>query len=289
MNSMDTSKQQNQQVSILEFSHMSWQQIDQLPREHTVFFLPISPMEEHGPHLPVGTDFLIANDTAKDAIKELSKQSTGLTGVLLPAIPLGFCEFNTDFPGSVSVSSKVIQKVITSFGVSLASHGFRMMVICTYHMALSHLKGIYKAMQYLRKKYDLRVCEPWSPVFHTDTIKKQEPKLGFDTSKEVHAGFRETSLMKYQYPYLVDPSYKDLQSIYRNLNSPKMAYKTFKEMGLKNGYVGSPARADTSYGRWFYQLTVDTYVQAALDLHEGNKPMDLPMHIKSKMKALFWQ
>ena len=283
------SNKQNQSISIHEFSHMSWQQIEQLPKNHSVFFLPISPMEEHGPHLPVGTDFLTANDTAKDAIKNLSKKSTRLTGVLLPAIPLGFCEFNTDFPGSISVSSKVIREVIISYGSSLAAHGFSMMVICTYHMALSHLKGIYQAMRYLRKRYDMRVCEPWSPVFHTDTIEKQEPKLGFDTSKEVHAGFRETSLMKYQYPYLVDESYKNLQSIYRDLNSPKMVYKTFKKMGLKDGYVGSPARADTSYGRWFYQLTVDTYVQAALDLYEGKPPADLPSHVKSKMKLLFWQ
>ena len=54
--------------SIIEFSHLNWKQIEELPRESTIFFLPISPMEEHGPHLPVGTDFLTARDTAKDAI-----------------------------------------------------------------------------------------------------------------------------------------------------------------------------------------------------------------------------
>ena len=144
-------------------------------------------------------------------------------------------------------------------------------------------------MNHLRKKYDMRVCEPWSPIFHTYIIEKQEPKLGFDTKKEVHGGFRETSLMKYQYPYLVDPCYKELQSIYRNLNSPKMIGKTFKKLGLKDGYVGSPARADADYGRWFYQLTVDTYVKAAIDLYENNELLDLPGHVKSRMKLLFWQ
>lgn len=286
MNKHQTNKNS---FSIIEFSHLNWKQIEELPRDSTIFFLPISPMEEHGPHLPVGTDYLTAKDTAKDAIINLEQSDQPIKGVLLPAIPLGFCEFNTDFPGSVSVSSRVVREVIISFGTALATHGFNMMVICTYHMALSHLKGIYQAMKYLKRKYQMKICEPWAPLFYSDEVEKKEPKLGFDTKKEVHGGFRETSLMKYQYPYLVDPKYKNLQSIYRNLSSPKMIGKTFKQLGLTDGYVGSPARADTDYGRWFYQLTVDTYVQAAIDLYQGKPCKNLPSSVTSKMKLLFWQ
>jgi creatinine amidohydrolase/Fe(II)-dependent formamide hydrolase-like protein len=156
-------------------------------------------------------------------------------------------------------------------------------------MALSHLKGIYAAINQLTKKYHMQISEPWSPIFYSNIIEKQEPKLGFDTKEEVHGGFRETSLMKYQYPYLVDPSYKELKSIYRNLTSPKIIGKTFKQLGLKDGYVGSPARADTDYGRWFYQLIVDTYVKAAIDIFEKKPTQMLPRHVKTKMKLLFWQ
>ena len=274
---------------MLEFTNLTWKQIDELNRDHTIFFLPISPMEEHGPHLPVGTDFFTARDTAMDAIKQLEQAQGDIVGVLLPAIPIGYCEFNKDFPGSISVSSHVVRKVIISFGKALSNHGFQMMVICTYHMAISHLKGIYQAINHLKKKYHMRVCEPWSPLFYSDKIDKQEPKLGFDTKKEVHGGFRETSLMKYQYPYLVDPCYKDLQSIYRNLSSIKMIGKTFKQLGLKDGYVGSPARADTDYGRWFYQLTIDTYVKAAVNLYEKKPCAELSNQMKLKMRILFWQ
>jgi creatinine amidohydrolase len=246
-------------------------------------------MEEHGPHLPVGTDLLTAIDAAKDAIKKIQKIYQEITCVLLPALPLGFCKFNTDFPGSISVSSRIVRDVIVSYGSGLSKHGFSMLIICSYHMALSHLKGIYAAINQLIKKYQMQVSEPWSPVFYSNTIEKQEPKLGFDTKKEVHGGFRETSLMKYQYPYLVDPCYKELKSIYRNLTSPKIIGKTFKQLGLKEGYVGSPSKADTDYGRWFYQLIVETYATAAIDLFEQNPLPTLPRHIKSKMKLLFWQ
>jgi creatinine amidohydrolase len=156
-------------------------------------------------------------------------------------------------------------------------------------MAIGHLKGIYSGMERIMRKYDMRICEPWSPYFYNDEVEKREPKLGFDTSKEMHAGFRETSLMKYQYPYLVDESHKKLQSIYRNLQSPRVLGKTFKELGLEDGYVGSPARADADYGRWYFNETVNVYVKSALDLYEGKELPELPKKIKMIMKSLFWQ
>ncbi len=276
-------------IKVIQMEELSWKKIEDLNKEKTIFFLPISPLEEHGPHLPVGTDFLTAKDTATEAIKSLNKKNPELTYILLPAIPLGYCKFNTDFPGSISVSAKVVRDVIFSVGSSLARHGFKYLIICTYHMSMGHLKGIYSGMKKVMRKYDMKICEPWSPYFHNNNVEKREPKLGFDTSKEKHAGFRETSLMKYQYPYLVDESHKKLQSIYVDLNSPRILGKTFKDLGLKDGYVGSPARADADYGRWYFNETVNVYVKSALDLYEGKELPELPKNVKLIMKSLFWQ
>jgi len=277
------------ELKVIQMEELSWKQIEGLDKKKTIFFLPISPLEEHGPHLPVGTDLLTAKDTATEAIRILNRKNSELTYVLLPAVPLGYCKFNTDFPGSISVSSKVVRDVIYSIGSSIAGHGFKYLIICTYHMAIGHLKGIYSGMERIMRKYDMRICEPWGPYFYNDEVEKREPKLGFDTSKELHAGFRETSLMKYQYPYLVDESHKKLQSIYRDLQSPRVLGKTFKELGLEGGYVGSPARADADYGRWYFNETVNVYVKSALDLYEGKELPELPKKIKMIMKSLFWQ
>jgi len=274
---------------IIQMEELSWKQIEELDKNKTIFFLPISPLEEHGPHLPVGTDLLTAKDTATEAIRILNRKNPGLTYVLFPAIPLGYCKFNADFPGSISVSSKVVRDVVYSIGSSLASHGFKYLVICTYHMAIGHLKGIYSGMERVMRKYDMRICEPLSPYFYNNEVEKHEPKLGFDNSKEMHAGFRETSLMKYQYPYLVDESHKKLQNIYRNLRSPRILGKTFKELGLEDGYVGSPARADADYGRWYFNETVNVYVKSTLDLYDEKELPELPKKIKMIMKSLFWR
>jgi creatinine amidohydrolase len=273
----------------IKLEELSWKKLDEFDKEKTIIFLPISPLEEHGPHLPIGTDFLTVKHSAEDAIKILNIEKPELKYILHPSIPIGYCGFNTDFPGSISVSGRIVRDVVCSVGKCLANHGFKYMVICTYHMAIPHLRGIYQAMKKISYKYDMKTVEPWSPYFYNNEVEKKEPKLGFDTSKEVHGGFRETSLMKYLYPYLVDESYKELQSMYRDLSSPRIVGKKFKQLGINLGYIGSPSKADTDYGRWFYNETVSCFVKGAINLFEGKKQRELPSKIKTAMRALFWQ
>ena len=275
--------------SILNFEELNWKQIQKLDPKKTIFYLIVSPLEEHGPHLPIGTDIITARDVIYESTKILSKKKSDLKYVIIPVIPIGSCKFNTDFPGSISVNSKIVRDIVYSFGSSLANYGFNYMIISTFHMALAHLKGIYTAMSKLKNKYGMNVCEPWSPFFFSNEIKNREPKLGFDSSKEIHAGFRETSLMKYQYPYLVDESYKKLQSIYRDLDSPRIVGKKFKQLGLKDGYIGSPSKADADYGRWFFNEIVNVFVNATILLYENKKMLELPKNKKMVMKALFWE
>jgi len=244
---------------IIHLEELSWKQIDELDRDHTIFFYPISPLEEHGPHLPIGTDFITARDAAGEAIKILQTKKTDVTGILLPPTPIGHSKINSDFPGTITVSPRVVREVISSVITALGNQGFKYLIICTFHMALGH----------------------------RDKIFDREPKLGFDTSKEVHGGFRETSLMKYQYPYLLDESYKNLQSIYRDLRSPRVYGKTFKELGLKEGYIGSPARADADYGRWYFNEIVSVIVEETCNLYDGKPVSDLPKNMKRLMKLVF--
>jgi creatinine amidohydrolase len=273
---------------ILQLEELTWKQIDALDRQKTIIFIPFSPLEEHGPHLPVGTDLLTASDAAKEAIRAVHKIRPDLTVALFPAIPLGFSKMASDFPGTVSVQTKALKIVVQDVCSSLAKFGFKYFMICTFHMDLGHLKGIYAGMNKAMNTYEIKIIEPWGPYFYNKEVEKREPQVGFDTKKEVHACFRETSLMNYQYPYLVDPMYKDLQSIYRDLYSPRVLGKTFKEIGITEGYVGSPARADSDYGRWYFQQIVETYTQAAVGLVEGKQPSQLSRNIQLLMKSMFW-
>ncbi|MEM0493256.1 MAG: creatininase family protein, partial [Candidatus Thermoplasmatota archaeon] len=274
--------------SMLILEEMSYKKIDSLPRDKTMFFQPISPMEVHGPHLPVGTDMLIARDVAKEAIKKLNRIREDLSFVLMPTLPVGYAKLGSDFPGSIGTDSRVIRGIVYDTCSSLGRFGFIYIIICTYHMELGHLKGIYQGIEKAKKRYNMKIYEPWSPYFYNKIVEKHEPKLGFDTYNETHACFRETSVMKYQYPYLVDPSYKDLKDVYVNLSSPLNIGKTFKELGSTEGYIGAPSKADTDYGRWFFEETVNVFVNAALDLYDGKPLLDLPLSTRAAIKSLFW-
>jgi creatinine amidohydrolase len=267
---------------------LNWKQLDALDRDKTIVFIPLSPLEEHGPHLPIGTDLLTARDAAKEAMRSIKKKKPELTSVLFPAIPLGFSKMASDFPGTVSTQIKALKMIVFDVCGSLAKFGFKYYVICTFHMDLGHLKGLYGGMNKAMKTHRIKIIEPWGPYFYQKEVEKREPQVGFDTKKEVHACFRETSLMNYQYPYLVDPCYKDLQSIYRDLYSPRVLGKTFKDIGISEGYVGSPARADTDYGRWYFQQIVETLTQATLDMLDGKKPPELPTQTQLLIRSMFW-
>jgi creatinine amidohydrolase/Fe(II)-dependent formamide hydrolase-like protein len=155
-------------------------------------------------------------------------------------------------------------------------------------MDLGHLKGIYEGMRRTMKTYEVAIIEPWGPSFYHNDIQSKEPRQGFDTSREVHGCFRETSLMSYQYPYLVDPRYKDLPAVYANLYSPKALGRTFKELGAPDGYVGDPAKATQDYGRWYFQQIVETLAEATVDMVEGKPPRDLPRKTQLLMKSMVW-
>ncbi len=71
-----TKKNDAKHVSkIIQLEELTWKQIEKLDKKKTILFIPISPLEEHGPHLPVGTDLLTSRDAAKEAIKTLNKKN----------------------------------------------------------------------------------------------------------------------------------------------------------------------------------------------------------------------
>ena len=62
-------------AEIFKYTELTTFELDSLNRDKTVFLLPISPLEEHGPHLPLGTDLYLAESLAAGLARRLSKKS----------------------------------------------------------------------------------------------------------------------------------------------------------------------------------------------------------------------
>lgn len=88
--------------------------------------LPMGSVEQHGPHLPTGTDFFAARSIAL-AVAELTD------ALVLPLCPLGVTPMHMPYPGTVSLRPQTLQDVVWDIGSSLASHGCREFVILNWH------------------------------------------------------------------------------------------------------------------------------------------------------------
>jgi len=84
--------------------------------------LPFGALEQHGPHLPLSTDTIMADWLA-------GRVADAVDGWLLPAIPLGDTAGNNGFPGTVSLSFDTVRSVVTDIGRSLRRSGFPCLII----------------------------------------------------------------------------------------------------------------------------------------------------------------
>ncbi|RFA18984.1 creatininase family protein [Subtercola boreus] len=85
-------------------------------------FLPFGALEQHGPHLPLGTDTATAAEVA-------SRLADAFDAVLLPPIHYGDTWNNAGYPGTVSLSSATVTAIAVDIGHSLAASGARGLVI----------------------------------------------------------------------------------------------------------------------------------------------------------------
>jgi creatinine amidohydrolase len=275
-------------MNVHRLEEMTWTEMDELDREKTVVWIPISPIEEHGPHLPLGTDWFGARDMAEMAARLLVEVDKRLHAILVPAIPLGGCRITADFPGTISVRGSTLARVVTDVCHSLADHGFRYMVIANHHLDPVHMKAILKAIDDVSQGYpNVRIIEVLSRVVYAGTeseTKRQGRKMGLNMDREVHADVRETAYIRYRYPDLFKPQRVPLPPVCIDVEEGmRKGMKTFKLMGAQMGYLGTPEAATEALGRLHLEENARLAAELAVKLVRNEKLPQIP----SKLKAFF--
>jgi creatinine amidohydrolase len=101
----------------------SWTDVrDHVAAGNTVAFLPFGAHEEHGPHLPLSTDTIVAVETAK-------RLSEHYNGLLLPEIAYGETWVTSGYPGTISLSPTTVTAIAVDIGMAVAGFGIRQFVI----------------------------------------------------------------------------------------------------------------------------------------------------------------
>src|SRR5581483_3916711 len=90
-----------------ELVKISSLKLESFPKKNTVFFFPVGPLEDHGPHLPIGLDLKEATQLCFAAAKKLEDEVAGWVGVIMPPAPLGIDSNTTHL--AVTVRAHVLR------------------------------------------------------------------------------------------------------------------------------------------------------------------------------------
>ena len=111
--------------------------------------------------------------------------------------------------------------------------------------------------------------------------------MGMDMITEAHADIKETSFIKNKYPELLKKSYKDLPPCLIDLEKQyRKGVRKFKKMGAEKGYLGSPAKATTEFGKIHLEEGAEVLVDSALKLYRGEKLPEMSKRIRNIIKFL---
>jgi len=102
----------------MNFADLTWPEVAALPPD-TVAVLPLGSIEQHGPHLPLSTDYVIASEIAAAAVGAV----TDAPAVLLPALAYTKSDEHHAFPGSLWLSWDTLMATLVDIGRSLAASG----------------------------------------------------------------------------------------------------------------------------------------------------------------------
>src|SRR5215468_6295871 len=106
--------------------HMTWPEVEDLLSRTDMVIIPIPAIEQHGPQLPIGTDYFSGEELAKLIAQ---KSDVLVAPVLLP----GISPYHMEFPGTITLSPETAQRVYFEAAQSLIRHGFRRFMFLTSH------------------------------------------------------------------------------------------------------------------------------------------------------------
>jgi creatinine amidohydrolase len=146
--------------------------------------LPFGTVEQHGPHLPLGTDLCYAEHICS-AVAERTN------GLMAPALPYGVCRSMRNFPGTISLTPATLTAVVREVMEEYVRHGARKFALITGHAESAHMEAMREAVLPLVNADPGLVILTIGPYDFLDPIRREADLVG----KDGHAGSIETSQM----------------------------------------------------------------------------------------------
>jgi creatinine amidohydrolase len=262
-----------------EFSAPDFADIDPM---RTIAILPIAALEQHGPHLPVGTDAILNGGCLEMLRPQIPE---GMDVRVLPIQQIGKSNEHIWAPGTATFTAGTLIEAWVEIGLSVARAGIRKLVLVNSHGGNEEVMGIVARELRVRAGL-LAVKSGWMRFGMPDGL---VPDL--ERRHGIHGGDVETSLMLHFRPELVDMSRaENFRSIaardeedYALLRpTGTHAYAWIASDLNPSGAVGDAASATAEKGR----IIAEHQVRGMLDLLREVEHFPLPSGLTERPVAI---
>ncbi len=206
---------------------------DEAKRGATVAMLPVGSFEQHGDHLPLTTDTIVASVIA-------NRLAATYDVLLLPPVTISCSHEHEGFEGTVSISSRTLIAIIDDVQSSLARSGIKYLVLVNGHGGNYVLSNIAQEANVTEHRVAL------FPGREDFRIARQRAEMETTASEDMHGGEWETSILLHSYPHLVRSTYS--QNDHDAPQRPHLLITGIRAYATK-GIIGRPSVASAAKGQ----------------------------------------
>lgn len=240
------------------FLEKTWEEIDEAAKQNAVVILPVGTTEEHGSHLPVGTDAMIAEYFGKRF--GIACTEKNLPVLVMETIKYGFSMSAVrKWPGCPNIPTRVFMDYIYNITDSLIEMGFKKIVMLDCHG--NHdclLRTVMREIADCKNTFIMTLSPAALGGSAYNKIKK-------DPEGDIHGGEYETSMILHIFPELVKKDrYTNADKITCN-NILRGPVSTWGLQETKTGLYGDPTYASEETGRICAEAAIEEgmkYIEA---------------------------
>jgi creatinine amidohydrolase len=226
----------------------------------TLVVLPVGAVEQHGPHLPMGTDSLIVEQVAHRAVARLGE---GIPAVVAPTLTYGSSHHHLPYGATMSISTSTYYNVVKELVETLALSGFRRVFILNGHGG--NVELVTLVARDVSASHQIVVGA--GSYFLLSTAALTSSRTVPRGELPGHAGEFETSLMMALHPELVTATRPSRES------SPQTHLTSYRfgapgPFRKPDGFSDSPADADAERGAAYLETCVDSVAAVLRDFCE---------------------
>jgi len=230
----------------MRFSELSHPQIKEAVERNSLVLLPLGQVEEHGHHLPTGTDSMIADEVTRRIEQELEKN---IPVVAMDTVRYGYSvKAVANWPGTIRLSAETVITMMREICASLAAMGFRKIAIINCH-------GNHPALLEVVSRTLADQCDVDVPILSAGKLTAEALKEHGEAGPggSCHSGEMETSIMLSMRPDLVhaDRYTSEDRVTVPNPASPAVFWSTWQRQKSNTGVYGDPVTATAEKGEIF--------------------------------------